>query len=348
MKKKYPALVTQGFPLEIELSNSLLESLMEISKIESLLLEGLKKPLELKLLRKARVRAITYSNQIEGNQLTESEVTAILDGKKVAGREKDILEIKNYQKAVDYVELLAADKRPMTLSDYLGIQRLVTEGTINKKYSGSLRAIEVSIINSETNEVIDRCPEPHLLKALVDELWLWFEANQHQNPFVLAFSFHLLSVFIHPFADGNGRTSRLLQHYVLMKNKKSVVQLIPSETSIMKYRDDYYKSIRLSKSLSKPTPFLEFLAKCFYESCKDILDESKSIEKKSLKANERQKIIMKFAKKKKTFVVSDLESLLDQVSRRTIERDLSQLSEEGQLQPSGKNKGRVYCVKVYT
>jgi len=342
MEKKYPALVAQGYPLKIELSNNLLESLMEISKIESLLLEGLKKPLELKLLRRARVRAITYSNQIEGNQLTESEVTAILDGKRVAGREEDILEIRNYKKAVDYVELLAVDKRPITFTDYLDIQRLVTDGTINQKYSGSLRTIDVSIVNSETNEIIDKCPEPHLLKALVDELWLWYEANQHQNPFVLAFSFHLLSVFIHPFADGNGRTSRLMQHYILMKNKKSVAQLIPSESSIMKYRDEYYKSIRLSKSLSRMTPFLEFLAKCFYESCKDILDEAKSIKKKALTADERQKIIIKFAKKKKFFVVSDLEPLLEQVSRRTIERDLAKLSKEGGLQFSGKNKGRVY------
>lgn len=79
--------------------------------------EYLGSPQEVKLLRKARVRAVTYSNQIEGNALSESEVTAVLQGKRVAGPPKDVKEVQNYHTALDYAERLAEDPRPLKQSD---------------------------------------------------------------------------------------------------------------------------------------------------------------------------------------------------------------------------------------
>ncbi len=77
---------------------------MLIAKARPFLEEYLAAPQELKLLRNAKVRAITYSHQLEGNGLGESEVTALLQGKRVAGLKKDIKEVQNYREALDYAE----------------------------------------------------------------------------------------------------------------------------------------------------------------------------------------------------------------------------------------------------
>ncbi|MCC7441792.1 MAG: hypothetical protein IT285_09165 [Bdellovibrionales bacterium] len=139
-------------------------------------------PLEVKLLRKAKVRAITYSNQIEGNALGESEVTAVLKGKRVAGSPRDIKEVQNYHAALDYVEALAEDKRALKLADMCDIQRLVTQGLIPKPQCGRVRTIPVSIVNAATGEKIEECPQPHALGDLLDDLWKWLEDTKDVNP----------------------------------------------------------------------------------------------------------------------------------------------------------------------
>src|SRR4051794_9066246 len=117
MTKRYPALAHHAIPSEILFTDVLVDSLMRIAETKPLLDEYLGTPQEVSLLRRAKVRAITYSNAIEGNSLKELEVTAVLAGKKVAGTPKDVREVQNYQEALDYVERLAEDSRPLKLSD---------------------------------------------------------------------------------------------------------------------------------------------------------------------------------------------------------------------------------------
>ena len=88
MKARYPALGRLKIPHEIVHTDTLVKFLMRIAETKPFLDEYLGTAQEVKLLRKAKVRAVTYSNQIEGNQLGESEVTAILQGKRVAGQKK--------------------------------------------------------------------------------------------------------------------------------------------------------------------------------------------------------------------------------------------------------------------
>ena len=95
MDSRYPHLSRLKIPYEVTNTDALVSWLMRIAETKPFLDEYLGTPQEVKLLRKAKVRAITYSNQIEGNNLGESEVTAVLQGKRVAGSKKDIKEILN-------------------------------------------------------------------------------------------------------------------------------------------------------------------------------------------------------------------------------------------------------------
>ncbi len=347
MPGKYKALSRHKIPFQIELTNEAVQWLMCIAETTPFLDESLSSPLEVKLLRKAKIRAITYSNQIEGNALGESEVTAVLRGQRVAGPPKDVKEARNYHAALDYVETLATDPRPLKVADMCDIQRLVTAGTIAEKMSGRIRTVPVSIVNAANGSVLADCPEPHALKDLLDDLWSWLEETAGSNPFLRAFAFHFIAVSIHPFADGNGRTMRLMQHLLLLRSGVRLARFVPSETAIMRQRDRYYSVIRQSQALGSLRPVVEFLAECFALSAAEVVEDGRRLLKESAgKTPEgRRKRLLRFAKNKQRFSMQDIVAWMPGVPRRTLERDVAALVKAKALTGTGKNKARTYRVK---
>ncbi len=344
MDTRYPTLRRHKIPHEVVHTDTLVSWFMRIAETRPFLDEYLGSPLEVKLLRKAKVRAITYSNQIEGNILGESEVTAILKGKRVVGPSKDIKEVQNYHSALDYVEELAAGTRPVRLADLCDIQRLVTKGLIPERQCGRIRTVPVSIVNAATGEKIDDCPEPYALKDLLDDLWKWLEDTKDVNPFARAFAFHFIAVSIHPFADGNGRTMRLMQHLLLLQGGQRIARFVPSETAIMRSRDRYYSVIRQSRSLVRLDPILEFLAECFAVSAEEVVGEGRRLLRDSAgKTPEaRHRKILANAAKHEQFSMQDVVRWLPDIPRRTLERDLAILVRKRALKAKGERKARTY------
>lgn len=343
---KYKHLDQHKIPHEIKLTDLLVKWLMRIAEVKPFLDEYLGTPLEVQLLRKAKVRAITYSNQIEGNHLGEKEVTAVLNGKKIVGPDKDIKEVQNYQLALDYAETMASDKRTIRISDFCDLQKLVTSGLIPEKQCGRIRSVPVSIVNAATGKKIDDCPQPHALRDLLEDLWQWLSDTEEMNPYARAFSFHFIAVAIHPFADGNGRTVRLMQHLLLLRRHAKIALFVPSETAIMRNRDRYYSAIRQSRTIGSLHPILEFLAECFAVSAEEIAKEGKALlrstaEKKPI--NRHQKILG-LARKGVPFSIQEVIALMADVPRRTLERDLEILTKRKQLKASGDNKARKYVL----
>jgi Fic family protein len=280
----FSALSRLKIPYEIVYTENLVKSLMQIAETKPFLDEYWGTRQEVKLLRMAKVRAITYSNQIEGNHLSEAEVAAILQGKTVRGTKKDIQEVHNYQEALDYVERIvesSGDSQSVRLADMCDLQRLVTSGVIDEKQCGRVRTVSVSILNAATGEMIQECPQPFELKDLLDDLWGWLDRTRNVNPFVRSFAFHFIAVAIHPFADGNGRTVRLMQHLLLLLFGQKLASFVPSETVIMRSRDRYYLAIRESRALGQLTPILEYLAQCFAHAAQEVVQEGRDFLRES-------------------------------------------------------------------
>tara|TARA_B100000586_G_scaffold90335_1_gene64330 strand:+ start:125 stop:1261 length:1137 start_codon:yes stop_codon:yes gene_type:complete len=341
----YNILKLLKIPYEIEYTNELVEYLMRIAECRLFFLDHLSKPLQFSLLRNAKVRAITYSNQIEGNTLNEDQVGELVSKPKKDMSDNEVREVQNYADALDYAEKLSSDKRPFKVSDFCDLQRLITDELIQKDQLGKLRTIPVSIVNAATGDTIDTCPGPHNLKAAMEDLWKWLDDTKDVNPFLRAFAFHFMAVAVHPFADGNGRTCRLMQHLLLLKSGEEIVRYVPSETAIMYNRDDYYRAIRQTKKLGKLTPILEFLAKCFAESAEQITREAKDIVRKTDQSPEsRRNNIVKLLRKKKEIKISDVVELLSEIPRRTLERDLENLCKEKKIKGIGEKRARVYVV----
>ncbi len=346
MDSRYLALTRLKIPHEVIYTEQLVKSLMRIAETKPFLDEYLGAPQEVKLLRKAKIRAITYSNQIEGNHLGESEVTALLQGKHVAGSKKDIKEVQNYHEALDYVEKLIESSRPIRLSDMCDLQKLVTNGLIEEKQCGRVRTISVSIVNAATGVIIDECPEPYDLRELLDDLWRWLDDTKDMNSFVRAFAFHFITVSIHPFADGNGRTVRLMQHLLLLMGGQRLARFVPSETAIMRGRDRYYLAIRQSQTLGQLHPILEYLAECFAVSAEEVIEEGRQLLKNSAgkTPDARHRKILACAQKQEEFSMQDVVEWMPNIPRRTLERDIVTLVKNRALKTQGKLKSRIYRV----
>ncbi len=343
---KYPHLHQHKIPHDIVLTDACVKWLMRIAEVKPFLDEYLGTPLEVQMLQRAKVQAVTYSNQIEGNHLGEGEVTAVLEGKKIKGSAKDVKEVQNYHEALNYAETLAFDKRALRIADFCDLQKLVTSGQIDERQCGKIRTVPVSIVNAASGEKIDDCPEPHALRDLLNDLWEWLKDTEGSNPYARAFAFHFIAVSIHPFADGNGRTVRLMQHLLLLKQEAKIARFVPSETAIMRNRDRYYSAIRQSKTLTSLHPILEFLAECFAISAEEIAKEGKALLKNSAekKPSIRHQKIIAIARNGEPFSIQQVIAAMPDVPRRTLERDLETLTKSKSLKAVGFKKARVYTL----
>ncbi len=342
---RYPLLSQHKIPYRFEYTDKLVKLLMRIAETKPYIEEYLGQPLELQLLRQAKILAITYSNQIEGNKLEVRGVTQVLESKKSKTTDKDVIEVRNYNDALEYIEVLADEKAKLKIRDMCDIQKLITKDLLSDKNQwGNIRTIKVEIADASTGKKIDDVPEPHFLKELLSELWEWLNENEDTNPFVKAFAFHYLAVAIHPFVDGNGRTMRLMQHLLLLKNGEKIAKFVPSETAIMATRDRYYSSIRQCKSFESLNPIIEYLAECFAISAEQVIKDSKKFVRKSLdrKPEARKEKIISFSKQKKEFSLQDVLKLLSDIPRRTVQRDLEALVNEKKIKARGDRKARVY------
>jgi Fic family protein len=332
-------------PFKIKLTDGFVKAVMKIAECKPFLDEILTTPLEVQLHRQAQIKAITYSNQIEGNKLDEKAVTALLGASANKGtRDKDAKEILNYQNALSYAETLAREKKLPSVRDFCDLQKLVTQDLIQKNQNGRLRTIPVSIINQATGTEIEKCPDPAQVPFLTQELWDWLKANEHTNPFAKAFAFHYIAVAIHPFADGNGRTVRLFQQILLLQSGETIARYVPSETAVMRNRSRYYAAIRQCKSLQSTHPMVEFMAECFATSAHEVAAEARTLFEKSKKLSPetREKQILRFAKSRPAFQMKDIVELLPDTPRRTLERDVESLATRKKIKMSGQKKGRRY------
>lgn len=154
------------------------------------------------------------SNAIEGNTLTLLETKVVLEGITVGGKSlREHLEVVNHKEAILYLEDIIRNKEPFSEWQIKNIYHLVLKG-INDKYAGNYRDQQVMISGAQHLP-----PEPFLLKEKMNEFIEWYSTKaQELHPVERAAMVHIIFVGIHPFVDGNGRTSRLLLNLELMNN----------------------------------------------------------------------------------------------------------------------------------
>jgi len=204
---------------------------------------------DLRLRRINRIRTIQGSLAIEGNTLSEAQITAILEGKRVIAPPKDILEARNAIKAYEQFE----QWQPAKARDLLNAHGILMAGLIDD--AGYYRAGNVGVMNGE--KVVHMAPQADRVPMLMDNLLQWLNATD-QHPLIASSVFHYEFEFIHPFADGNGRMGRLWQTLILNQWNPLFAQL-PVESMVHEYQAEYYQAINQSTQQTDSSPFIEFM-----------------------------------------------------------------------------------------
>ena len=163
---------------------------------------------------------ITYSsNAIEGNTLSRIEtaeviekgISAVISGKAL----RDQLEAVNHAKALEFIKTLAKQRKGhqfITENDIKAIHKIILTG-IDDQWAGKYRQTEVFIKGADVE-----FPSAHKVPYLMTEFIQWLEDQQKEHPVRIASDAHFKFVSIHPFVDGNGRTTRLLMNLILAIN----------------------------------------------------------------------------------------------------------------------------------
>lgn len=203
----------------------------------------------LRLRRINRIRTIHGSLAIEGNTLSEAQITAILDGKRVIAPPREVQEVKNALAAYDQFDTW----KPEAEKDLLEAHRILMSGLIDE--AGLYRHGGVGVMAGK--QVIHMAPPADRVPHLMSDLFGWL-ASTDAHPLIASSVFHYEFEFIHPFADGNGRMGRLWQSLILAR-WNPVFADIPVESLIFEHQAEYYQALQESTLQTDSAPLIAFM-----------------------------------------------------------------------------------------
>jgi len=193
-----------------------LESILAIINQRKSELDILRQSLDNATIKEAlKIEFLYESNRIEGNTLTLRETHLVInEGMTISGKSmREHLEAINHKEAILFIEDLVTQK--MELSEYVlkQIHGIVLYG-IDRENAGVYRKLPVAIAGSKHLP-----PQPYLLQDLMKDYFRFYELHKDDlHPVILAAEMHERLVSIHPFIDGNGRTSRLIMNLILLQH----------------------------------------------------------------------------------------------------------------------------------
>ncbi|MDX1353700.1 MAG: Fic family protein [Thiomicrorhabdus sp.] len=201
------------------------------------------------LRKQNRIKTITGTLAIEGNTLTEEQITAIVEGKPVLGSVRELAEVKGAIAAYDALPTFIASE----ISDLLTAHGLMLSDILVN--AGEFRSKGVGI--HKGGVVHHVAPPAHQVSGLMADLIQWLKQTK-DHPLIASCVFHYEFEFIHPFADGNGRMGRLWQTLILSKWHPLFLSL-PLESVIKDHQQDYYHALEQADNQADSTPFIHFM-----------------------------------------------------------------------------------------
>ena len=289
------------------------------------------------LRRENRIKTIHSSLAIEQNTLTLEQVTSVINGKRILGPPQDIREVKNAYEAYERVSVLD----PYSLKNLLLAHKIMMEGLV--KEAGSFRSGNVGVYAG--TELIHAGTPAKYVPNLMNQLFTWLKQSKY-HPLVKSCVFHYEFEFIHPFADGNGRTGRLWQSLILQKWKE-VFAWIPVETLVYENQEEYYKVLQHSDKVGDSTEFVEFMLGMIRNALKEISETHSQTNVvinigKNVVTNE-EKIIALL--RQDGNMSANMLSVSVGVTERQIQRILAKLKAEGKIIRHGANKNGYWEVR---
>jgi Fic family protein len=308
----------------------------------------------------AMVRTVHYGTHIEGNELNLDQAEKVLSGQDVVARDRDIQEVINYRKAMEYIEKIGT----------LNLESKINEETIRKLHNitvdkilpsekcGEYRKTQVVIRNNQTGQVSFRPPEASLVSVQIQDLLAYVNNSQNQDihPILESGIVHYELVRIHPFLDGNGRVARALSTLILFLQGYDIRKFFSLEEYFDSGAAEYYEALQsVSKLGGDLTKWLEYFTQGLAielskikEKVEKISVDGKLREKlggKPLLLTDRQLKIIEYIQKTGYLQNQAFANLFPMVSEDTILNELKVLLQTGIIKKQGVTKGAKYVMK---
>ena len=292
-------------------------------------------------LRKAnRIKTIHSSLAIEGNKLTEGQVSDIIEGKTVVAPPRDIQEVKNAIATYDLFPRLDAFK----VEDLLKAHGIMMQALTDE--AGRFRRGGVGVFG-ETG-CVHIAPPADRVPYLINDLFGWLRsANDHL--LIRSCVFHYEFEFIHPFIDGNGRMGRLWQSLILTK-LHPLFQHLPVENMVYANQQAYYDAIAESSRRGNSGPFIDFMLGEILRTLKSHQGEALDVGDNvginvGTNVGENERKILSIIAHTPQATAREMAGILG-ITLRQCERILASLKQKGLIARVGANKGGHWKIRL--
>jgi cell filamentation protein, protein adenylyltransferase len=303
--------------------------------------------LSLEWVRRMSQRALLleahHTTHIEGTQLTIEQAERLWVGEKVEeAQPDDVRELLNYREAFSLVSAYLESGEPVTEGLIREIHKRLVEGVRGGQGGpGAYRKVQNYVANSLTREIIYTPPPAEDVPPLMAELVAWLRAESAIHPVLMAGIAQFQLVHIHPFLDGNGRTSRLLSTLCLYRAGYDFKRLFTLSEFYDRDRSAFYRAIqRVRERGMDLTGWLEF----FVGGLATQLNEVKArgeiairtdVVARSHRLNPRQAGAIDHVLAHGKLTLSELQRSFPEINRRTLQRDLKAMLGKGLLRELG-------------
>ncbi|MCL4822555.1 MAG: Fic family protein [Vicinamibacteria bacterium] len=294
-----------------------------------------------------------HTTHIEGTQLTLDQAERLWAGESVQGADRDdARELLNYRDAFNLV------------AEYLGSGEPITEGLIREIHQrlvrgvrggaaqpGLYRTVQNYVANSRTGEILYTPPPPADVPPLMRELVEWLRAEAAIHPVLVAGIAQFQLVHVHPFVDGNGRTSRLLSTLCLYRSGYDFKRLFTLSEFYDRDRTAFYAALQGVRERGMDlTGWLEYFVRGLATQMGEVKQLGERVIRRDVIArehglNERQVVAVEALLERGQLGIEEFEALAPGTHRRTLQRDLRGLVERGIASPKGAARAVRYHLR---
>lgn len=339
------------------ISNTILKNIGSIEACKEIIDHAPLLPYYEKEFRKdALVRTIHHGTHIEGNELDLSQAEQVMAGEEIVARDRDIQEVINYRKVIDFLNKVQ-DEKTINEETILEIHAITVDKILDETNQGKYRKNQVVIKNNQTGDVSFRPIPPQEVEKAVKELleFVNTSSKDSMHPVLKSGAVHYEFVRIHPFVDGNGRVARALSTLILFLEDYDIRKFFSLEEYFDSNAEEYYAALQsVEKESGDLTKWLEYFTKGLAIELTKIKRKVESISidakireklgNKPLLLTDRQLKIIEYIQKIGYLQNQAFKSLFPFVSEDTILNELKPLVEAGIIRKQGVTKGAKYII----
>ncbi|OGH10125.1 MAG: hypothetical protein A2152_01825 [Candidatus Levybacteria bacterium RBG_16_35_6] len=305
----------------------------------------------------AMIRTVHFGTHIEGNELNLTQAEKVLSGDDVPARDRDIQEVINYRKVMDFVSETQSENLEITENIIKKIHKLTVQKILDPEKCGEYRKTQVVIKNSKTGEVSFKPPMAIAVPLQINDLLVFINSpeNKEIHPVLRSGIVHYELVRIHPFLDGNGRVARALSTLILFLEGYDIRRFFSLEEYFDSDSLKYYEALQsVGKSDGNLTSWLEYFSLGLAIELSKIKDKVEKIsidvklkEKlggKPILLSDRQLKIIEYIQKTGYLQNKAFPSIFPMVSEDTILNELKSLLKNKIIKKQGVTKAARYIM----